>query len=238
MASHGCEGEGKKLGKRIRYGEQDVVEWKEEQDDQTRGLDRNWIEDDDHERSFITGGPGFAHMKRIPETRPHPRSRIPVRSPGGGMSRSCAGGGGGLPRPPCSLAAHPLTPGLQPPTWKLGIQPCIHQQELGTQPYSCFTPGRQPPKCQLGLGAQPSCFSPGLSGVLSPSHSSCTPGAHWLSRSGHLSSPGIFLTTSPRKLELPQDTEGLGLDLTLEQEKGQSLAKRIIGAIVDCFMCA
>ena len=237
MASPGGEGEGEKLAKRGGYGEQDGVEWEEEHDDQTRGLDRNRKEDNDHERSFITGGPGFAHLKRVPETKPPPRSRIPVRSPGGGTPRSCAGRGG-LPRPPCSLAAHPLTPGLQPPTCHLGLQSSIHTQRLEAQPYSCFTPGRQPPKCQLGLVAKPSCFSPGLSGVLSPSHSSCTPGAHWLSRSGHLCSPGLFLTTSPRKLDLPQDSEELGLDLTLEQEKGKSLGKRIMGALVDCFMCA
>ena len=142
MVFPGGEGEGEKLAKRGGYGEQDGmeweeeqngVEWEEEQDDQTRGLDRNRKEDDDHERSFITGGPGFAHLKRVPETKPPPRSRIPVRSPGGGTPRSCGGGGGGgggLPRPPCSLAAHPLTSGLQPPTCHLGLQPSIHPEGL------------------------------------------------------------------------------------------------------------
>ena len=226
------------LREREGCGEQGGVEWEEAQDDQTRSLEQNRKEDNDHERSFITGGPGFAHSKRSPETRPRPRSRIPIRSPGGGTPRSCAG----LLRPPCSLAAHPLTPGPHPPTCQLGlgVQPPIYHQGLAAQPYSYFTPGPRPLKCQGGLGARPSCFSPGLSVVLSPSHSSCTPGAHWLSRSGHLCSPGLFLTTSPSQLHLPSpphNSEGLGLDLTLEQEKGQSLVKRILGALVDCFMC-
>ena len=69
MESPGGEGEAEELGEmegcgelreREGCGEQGGVEWEEAQDDQTRSLEQKWKEDNDHKRSFITGGPGFA----------------------------------------------------------------------------------------------------------------------------------------------------------------------------------